>query len=80
MRDNELQALTRVLQNKLIQSETRFVELSESAKGSGVIDQQRISLLTESNQRLLEVLRTCTGLQQIPFVGTGTVLIEYADN
>lgn len=32
MRDNELQALTRVLQNKLIQSETRFVELSESLK------------------------------------------------
>ena len=77
MRDTELQASTRVLQSKLIQAETRFVELSESVtKGpEGVIDQQRISLLTESNQRLLEVLRACTGLQQIPYIGTDNVLI-----
>ena len=53
MRDNELQALTRVLQNKLIQSETRFVELSESAKGSGVIE----FILFMKNEPNVELLR-----------------------
>lgn len=58
------------------------MELSESVeKGTeGVIEQHRITLLTESNKRLLELLKLVTGLQQIPYIGTDNVIPEFVIN
>lgn len=82
LRDTELQASNRILRSKLIKAESQLMELSESVeKGTeGVIEQHRITLLTESNKRLLELLKLVTGLQQIPYIGTDNVIPEFVIN